>query len=248
MTTLADRLDRLEAALIAAAPAGGQPGGPAHRIKSDYGPTGPRQKGGGRKVASKAGEKRYGLPIGTPLGQTKSKNKGDAATQQSYDTFMAAQTPADLHKAAAWMSTDDLKRSGEALFSFDSKNERDQAARIALVKELADRGIDPHSVGYKGGAVVLNPSPKQDPIEKAAQTAQHKADTAQRQSESAAKKAETDAARAAKAADQAVKQAAKDATTKAVQTARQALAEAIAQGAITEAEARRRMGQLTKAG
>jgi hypothetical protein len=241
------RLTALEAAVrgfTAAAPAGG----PATRIKSDYGPTGPSKKGGGRKVASKAGEKRYGLPIGTPLGQTGSKAKNDAATQASYNTFMSAATPADQRKAAAWMSTGDLKRAGEALFSFQSKNERDEAARLALVKELADRGIDPHSIGYKGGPVVLNPNPKQDPVEKAAATVQRKADTAKRQEESAAKKAASDAERAIKDADTAKKKATKDATTEATAKAKQALAQSIAEGAITEAEARRRMQQLARSG
>lgn len=243
MPTVTDRLDRLEAALTAAAPAGG----PATRIKSDYGPSGPSKKGG-RKVASQAGVKRYGLPIGTPLGQTGSKGKNDAATQASYNTFMSAGTPADQRKAAAWMSTGDLKRAGEALFSFQSKNERDESARISLVKELADRGIDPHSIGYSGGPVVLNPNPKQDPVEKAAATVQHKADAAQRQADSAAKKATADAAKAIKSADTAAKKATKDATTEATQKAKQALAQSIAEGAVSEAEARRRMKQLTKTG
>lgn len=187
--TLADRLTRLEA-LTAATPAGG----PAHRISSDYGPSGPSQKGkgGGRHVASKAGEKRYGLPIGTPLGGTNSRRKGDAATQRAYGTFTSAKTPAELSRAAGWMSNDDLKRAGEALFSFDSKNERDEAARLALVKEMAARGIDPHSAGYRGGPVTLNPNPKEDPTKRAADRQKKAKEKVGRDKERAAKQKERD--------------------------------------------------------
>jgi hypothetical protein len=244
--SLSDRLHRLEAMVAAPPPPAG---GPAKRTAADYAPPGSGKKG--RKVASKAGAARYGLPIGTPLDGTHSKNKGDAATKASYDTFMAAKTPAELNKAASWMSTDDLKRSGEALFSFDSKNERDQAARMTLVKEFAARGIDPHSIGYKGGPVVLNPNPKQDPTVKAANAAQSKADRAQRAADAAAKKATTDAQRAATATDNAAKKAtkdaataAKDAATAAKVKAKQELAQSIAEGAISEREARRRMALI----
>jgi len=207
-TGLLQRLEVLTAALAAAAPE------PTHRIKADYGPAGPPKKkgsGGGRKVASKAGEKRYGLPIGTPLGGTKSKAKGDAATQQSYDTFMGANTPADQRKAAAWMSTADLGRAAEALFSFSSDNERDESARRALVRELADRGIDPRSMGYRGPAVVLNPSPKQDPTVKAAETAQRKVEQATKQQETAARKVQREQETAVRKAESAQKTAQRDA-------------------------------------
>lgn len=250
MLSLEDRLDRLEAALLAAAPAGQQPsGGPAGRTKADYGPAGDRQKSG-RKVASQAGAKRYGLPIGTPLGQTKSKNKGDAATQSSYDTFMSAKTPAELNKAASWMSTDDLKRSGEALFSFDSKNERDQAARMTLVKEFAARGIDPHSVGYKGGPVVLNPSPKADPVAKAAQTAQNKADAAAKKVQTDATKAQQQVAKDQQQAATAQKQQAtaaqqgiKVAAQKALLDQRKQLGEAQAEGILTSKQVQQQWRQ-----
>jgi hypothetical protein len=260
VTTVLVRLDALEAALLAAAPP--SDGGPAQRTAADYGAKS-KTKGGGRKVASKAGEARYGLPIGTPLGKTKAKTKDDAATQQSYDVFMAADTPAKLAKAASWMSNDDLARAADGVFSIDKPNERDQAASLALVKELADRGIDPHTLGYTGSPVVLNPNPKKDPVARAAETiqkkaardkkageaavakAQHTQDAAAKKAASDQVKAEHQAAAAVKAADAAVKKAAADATTKSIQDARAALAQAIAQGVITEAEARRRMGEIT---
>jgi ribosomal protein L14E/L6E/L27E len=237
--SLSDRLHRLEAMVAAPPPPAG---GPAKRTAADYAPPGSGKKG--RKVASKAGAARYGLPIGTPLDGTHSKNKNDAATKASYDTFMAAKTPADLNKAASWMANDDLKRAGEALFSFDSKNERDAAARIALVKELAARGIDPHAVGYKGGPVVLNPNPKQDPTVKAANAAKAKIDRSQKSADTAAKQNAANAKRAATATDNAAKKATKDATTAAKEKARQELAQSIAEGAISEREARRRMALI----
>lgn len=255
MTTVADRLTALEAALLAAPPPG-EAGGPATRIKADYGA---KSKSSGRKVASKAGEKRYGLPIGTPLGQTKSKAKADPNTQRSYDTFMAAQTPADLNKAAGWMSSDDLGRAGEALFSFDSKNERDQAARLALVKELAARGIDPHTYGYKGGPVVLNPNPKPDPVAKAAgkvakaaQTAQKQDQAAQQKAAAAQKTADTAAQRAAQQAQaqatrdtrnaaQAAKVAQQTEAAKVLTDTRKKLAQDIAAGRISQTEAQKKL-------
>jgi hypothetical protein len=242
MYALAQRLDALTAALTAAPPPAG---GPARRIQSDYGPSGDRQKGGkkgGRKVASKAGAARYGLPIGTPLDGTHSKKKADAKTKQSYNTFMAASTPADQRKAASWMSTGDLKRAGEALFSFDSKNERDQSARIALVKELADRGIDPHSLGYKGGAVVLNPNPKQDPVEKAAQqkkTAAERAKKAAQTAQQRAKnKAESDARRKVLDTERARKQSVKAQQDEEDLKFRRQAGQALARGLATDAELR----------
>lgn len=228
--TIAERLDVLTAALTAAPPPSG---GPARRIASDY------AKGktkGGRRVASKAGEKRYGLPIGTPLGQGKAKNEKDA-----YDRLMSQGTPADIAKATRWMSNGDLALTAKAVFSVKTDNERNQAAQIALVKELADRGIDPHKMGYSGGYVPVNPEPKKDPTVRAAEAAQRKTETAQRQRESAAKKVRTDAERATKDAESDAKKAAKDATTAAEQQARQSLARMIVSGEITEAEARRRL-------
>jgi hypothetical protein len=175
MTDLLDRLDRLEA-LVAAPPAGG----PAQRISSDYASGGSGKskgggKGGGRHVASKAGEKRYGLPIGTPLGGTHSKGKGDKSTQRSYAMFQSAKTPADMRAYARWMSNDDLGKAAEALFSFNSKNERDEAARMVLVRELAERGIDAHGYGYKGGPIAVNPNPKKDPTTRKAEKAEREA-------------------------------------------------------------------------
>jgi hypothetical protein len=182
--------------LAAALTAAELPGGPAHRIAADYAPPGGGKGGGkggkgkgggsGRKVASKAGEKRYGLPIGTPLGQgraSQAKGKDDPDAQRAYAQFMSAQTPADLRRNATWMSTKDLSKAAKALFSFDSDNERDQAARMALVRELADRGINPAQFGYRGAPVVLNPNPKPDPTTREAE------------------KAKKDAARLKKAAD-----------------------------------------------
>lgn len=154
MTSLLERIERLEAALVAAPP---PDGGPAQRISSDYGARS-KKKGGGRKVASKAGEKRYGLPIGTPLGQGKAKDEQDA-----YNRFTDQKTPADLTRAATYMSNGDLALTAKAVFGNNGQNEWDKAAQMALVRELAARGIDPHGLGYTGGFVPLNPNPKKDP-------------------------------------------------------------------------------------
>lgn len=242
--TLADRLHRLEAMVAAPPPPAG---GPASRTKSDYGPAGDSKKGGGRKVASKAGVARYGLPIGTPLGQTQSKNKNDASTKASYAVFMSAKTPADMNKSASWMSSDDLKKAGEAVFSFNSSNARDQAARITLVKELAARGIDPHSVGYKGGPVVLNPNPKPDPVAKAAQSAQAKVDAATKKAQQQATTAQKQAVAAQKQQATATQQAAQHATKQASQQAlldqRKQMGQALAEGILTSKQVKQQWSQ-----
>ncbi|HEX8321634.1 hypothetical protein [Longimicrobium sp.] len=76
---------------------------------------------------------------------------------------MSQSTPAELTKAAQWMSNGDLALTAKAVFSTPHGNERNEAARMALVRELANRGIDPHTLGYDGGYVPLNPKPKKDP-------------------------------------------------------------------------------------
>lgn len=197
-------------------------------------------------MASQAGVARYGLPIGTPISQTNAPGKNNAATQKSYNTFMSASTPADLNRAAGWMSNADLARAGQTLFSFKSKNARDEAARIALVKEFAARGIDPHQHGYKGGPVVLNPNPKLDPTVQAANKLKQKAATAAKQKASAQQKAAATAARAVTKQAQADRQAARDKTTKALQDAKQALAKGIVEGTISTSRAHKQMRTLKR--
>lgn len=234
MTSALDRLTELEALVAAQDPS--TSGGPAQRIKSDYGY---KSKGGGRHVASQAGVKRYGLTIGTPLGKGKAANE-----QEAYDRYRDQKTPADLNRAASYMSNGDLALTAKGVFGVNGTNDWDKAAQVSLVKELAARGIDPHSLGYKGGFVPLSPNPKQDPTVKAANLVQKASDRAAKAAESARAKAERQAAADQKKAESTARQAAKDAASKAVQDARSALAESIAQGAITEREAKRRMAGL----
>jgi hypothetical protein len=236
VSTVLDRIYRLEA-LVAAPPAGG----PARRIAADYGAKskgGKGGKGGGRRVASKAGEKRYGLPIGTPLGQTGSRRKADANTKRTYETFMSAKTPGELSKAAGWMSNDDLKRAGEALFSFQSKNERDEAARNALVREMAARGIDPHTVGYRGGPVTLNPNPKKDPHAVAADRRKATLERGQREKQREREKAQRDKERAKREADRAERERIRAEADEEDLRFRQQAGEALARGIRTDAELR----------
>lgn len=84
---------------------------------------------------------------------------------------MSQSTPADLNRAAQWMSNADLRTTARAVFSVVSLNPRNEAARMALVRELAQRGISPHTLGYRGAHVPLNPNPKKDPtLKKAVKT------------------------------------------------------------------------------
>lgn len=247
MLSLAARLTKLEGALIAAPPPAG---GPAKRIASDYGgSTSSKSKkgkgsGGGRKVASKAGEKRYGLPIGTPLGQGNKAMAQDKDAERAYETFMAASTPGDLRKAAGWLSNKDLEKAARGLFSFNSKNERDEAGRLALVKELADRGIDPHAFGYKGGPIVLNPNPKKDPVQKAADDAKKKLDAEaakkKREADKAKRDAERDKKKAEREAEVKARKAIQEQAAKADVDYKRTAAQALIEGLATDRQLRRR--------
>jgi hypothetical protein len=178
--------------------------------------------------------KRYGLPIGTPLGQGNKQLAQDQGIAHAYDTFMAASTPGDQSKAASWMSNDELTKASRGLFSFQSNNQRDESGRMALVRELAARGIDPHVLGYTGGPVVLNPNPKTDPTVKAAQQAQKTATTAQKAADRAAQQAQQQAFKQQQQAAQAKQQAVAAEQAQADLSYREQLGNALAQGRVTD--------------
>lgn len=103
------------------------------------------------KVASKAGESRYGKPIGTELGQSRGGATADTAqadegAKAKYAELMKLPAAA----RAAWidkLSDDDLKRLSQVTYSFRSSNAEVVAARNAMATSLRKRGLDPSDYG-----------------------------------------------------------------------------------------------------
>lgn len=109
-----------------------------------------------RVVASKEGEERYGLPIGTPLGQARNSDSARKAQQDPnakarYDEFMTADNVGDMGKRAKGMSDADLQSMTAIMYSFKSGNQRVVAARNALAAELRRRGMDERDHGSMAG-------------------------------------------------------------------------------------------------
>lgn len=117
-----------------------------------------------RKVASKAGEQRYGLPIGTELGQARGtegarRAQADPRAKERYDAFMALGDMESMRARALEQSDDDLKSLTEIMYSFKTSNPRVVAARNALAAELRRRGFDERDHGsLVGGKRAARPS------------------------------------------------------------------------------------------
>lgn len=105
------------------------------------------------KVASEAGEKRYGLPIGTELGQARNTEgqaaQADAGAQDSYRKLLTA-NPRDYRKMLDEMSDVDLEKLSKIAYSFRSSNTQVVQARLALAAALRRRGKDVNDFGGLG--------------------------------------------------------------------------------------------------
>lgn len=105
------------------------------------------------KVASEAGERRYGKPIGTELGQAR-----NAAAQQAqdnprardqYETLVNA-SPRDYRSMLDDLSAADLKALTAAAYSFRSSNPTVVQARIALAGAMKRKGLNVDDYGGLG--------------------------------------------------------------------------------------------------
>jgi hypothetical protein len=113
-----------------------------------------RQKGK-RYVASKAGETRYGKPIGTELGTSRGGEAADTAQRDEgakgrYGEMMKMAAG----ERAAWiakLSDDELGRLTKITYSFRSANPEVVAARNALAAALRKRGKDVADYGSLAG-------------------------------------------------------------------------------------------------
>lgn len=108
------------------------------------------------KVASEAGEKRYGKPIGTELGQARQGSKpaadvqNDARAKEMYEATRGM-SPADLEKYTKNLSDDDIKKLHAITYSFKSSDKNVVANRVALGKALRQRGFNPAEHGALNG-------------------------------------------------------------------------------------------------
>jgi len=106
------------------------------------------------KVASDAGAARYGLPIGTELGQAR-----DKAAQQAQDApgardlyhKLMSMPAAQRAKFIAGLSDDDAEKLTRATYSTRTSNPDVVAARNLLATHLAKRGKDVRDFGALGG-------------------------------------------------------------------------------------------------
>lgn len=114
-------------------------------------------------VQTAEGSRKYKLPIGATIGSARNeqaKKSQTAPAKQAYDAFMQFETTGAMKSAIGTLDDDELKQLSEVTFSFKTSNARVVAARNTIIRELADRGIDPKKHGYLGGAVKLSANPK----------------------------------------------------------------------------------------
>jgi hypothetical protein len=105
------------------------------------------------KVASEAGEARYGLPIGTELGQARNAQaqaaQDNTRARDQYESLVSAD-PADVGRMLEDLDDADLKSLSAITYSFRSSNPKVVAARLALAAALRRRGLDVNDYGGLG--------------------------------------------------------------------------------------------------
>lgn len=124
--------------------AGSAPGKP----KDDKGKGGKK-----RRVASEAGEKRYGKPIGTEIGKARNeeaqKAQDDPKAKAAYEKLLTA-NPREYQKMLDGMNDSELEALTKVAFSFRSSNPQVVQARLALAGALRRRGKDVNDYGGLG--------------------------------------------------------------------------------------------------
>lgn len=124
------------------------------KAKPAKGAGGAAPAAGGKKkvVRTEAGAKRYKVPIGSEIGQARDKNAAavqqNAGAKANYEKTVGA---ADRDKQVAALNPKDLADLSRIAFSFKSSDPNVVALRMAAVRELAKRGMDPKQFGYLGG-------------------------------------------------------------------------------------------------
>lgn len=122
---------------------------------SSPGPGKPPAKTGGKKrrVASKEGERRYGLPIGTELGNARDDDgqraQDDPAAREAYQKLLTA-NPREYRAMLDKMGDAELESLTRVAYSFRSSNPQVVQARIALAGALRRRGKDVNDFGGLG--------------------------------------------------------------------------------------------------
>jgi hypothetical protein len=105
------------------------------------------------KVASKEGERRYGKPIGTELGQARDERgkeaQADPRSKELYDDFVNAD-PRQQRAMLDGLSAADLKSLSAITYSFRSSNPDVVRSRIAIAGALRRSGLDVNDFGGLG--------------------------------------------------------------------------------------------------
>ncbi len=116
-----------------------------------------------KKVASKEGEQRYGLPIGTELGQARDASAADAQkdahARDLYETLVNA-NPREYQKMLDGLSKADLTALSRIAYSFRSSNPKVVQSRIAVANALHRQGLDVDDYGGLGTPSKRKPARK----------------------------------------------------------------------------------------
>lgn len=136
--------------------------------KSAQGEAGASRSGGKsgkrkRYVKTAAGERRYGQPIGTEIGNPRNKKAAEAQRDTEsagrYGELVGADKDAQA-KAMKGLSDDQLQRLSQVAYSFRSSNPDVVRLRIGVANELARRGFNVNDFGGLGrGSAVRSAGP-----------------------------------------------------------------------------------------
>lgn len=120
------------------------------------GPSKSDDKGKGgkkRRVASEAGEKRYGKPIGSEIGPARNddakKAQEDPKAREAYDKLLTS-NPREYQKMLDEMDDGQLESLTRLAYSFRSSSPQVVQARLALAGALRRRGKDVNNYGGLG--------------------------------------------------------------------------------------------------
>lgn len=108
-----------------------------------------------RRVASEAGERRYGLPIGTELGQardTRAQEAQDAPGAREAYAKLVGMNPREYRAHLDGLDDAELQKLSRVVYSSRSSNPTVVQARLAVAAALRRRGMDVNEHGGLGGS------------------------------------------------------------------------------------------------
>lgn len=126
--------------------------------------TGPASRSGKRKryVKTKEGERRYGQPIGTEIGNPRNAKAAEAQKDsESTDRYSELVGADQAAQAGAMRSLNDdqLQRLSRVAYSFKSANPEVVRLRVGVANELRRRGMNVNDFGGLGGGSTQTAGP-----------------------------------------------------------------------------------------